>query len=221
VKQPPGQLRDFAKEHLLYEVEMLRGLTEELIRVLDHSEAGGDLDELYPLAVRNAMVESFAVRARLLIDFLYGPGTPKPDDTLAEHYVAGDWHPLELPDGLQDVRRKVSKGVAHLTYHQLLEEETKGWQYGEIWLELAPLIAGFAKQASPELLLPEVAAKIIGLTDEPIDDTRDVSHAASVTHRAAELGVTTSSGAGSFSQDVPTTSVSEIVEQTRREQSPG
>lgn len=46
------------------------------------------------------MVESFAVRARLLVAFLYGSRvmTPRPDDALAEHYVAGDWDLPEFPD---------------------------------------------------------------------------------------------------------------------------
>jgi hypothetical protein len=176
------------------------------------------VDKLCPLAVRNAMVESFAARARLLIDFLYGPKAPKADDTLAEHYVAGDWDPPELSERLADVREKVNKGVAHLTYNRFLE--TKGWPYGQIWLELAAIIRCFATQASPELLPPEVAAKIIDLT-KPID-ARDMSHAASLTHRplVVEGDVTTASRSGSFSQNVPTTSVSEIVEQTRREQPP-
>jgi hypothetical protein len=214
VKQTREQLRDFAKEHLLYEVEMLRGLTEELKRVLDHRNAGGDVDVLYPLAVRNAMVDSFAIRARLLIDFLYGLKGPKPDDTLAEHYVAGDWRPPKLSEELKNARDKVNKGVAHLTYHRLLEE--KEWPYGQIWLELAAIVRVFAKQA-PELLPPEVATKIIELT-EPIS-ARDMPHAASLTHRPLVLegDVTTASRSRSFSQDVPTTSVSEIVEQTRRQ----
>jgi hypothetical protein len=97
----PEQLRDFAREHLLYEVRMLRRLTVALKDVLDHREAGGDIEQLYPLEVRNAMVESFAVRARLLIDFLYGPRVvnPKSDYTLAEHYIVGDWEPLSCRRG--------------------------------------------------------------------------------------------------------------------------
>jgi hypothetical protein len=216
VNQDPEQLRVFAERHLLYEVEMLRSLTVELKRALDHREAGGDLDELYPLAVRNAMVESFAVRARLLIDFLYGPNYTRSDDTLAEHYIAGKWHLPDLPEALQDVRAKVDKGVAHLTYHRPLEEARKGWLYGQIWLDLAAIIRAFARQASPELLPSGVAAMIIELT-EPID-AKDVIYAASVTHSSlvAKLDVSTATRSVSLSQDAPTISVSELAERTRR-----
>jgi hypothetical protein len=211
------ELRVFAEDHLLYEIEMLRGLTKELKRVLDYRDAGGDLDALYPLAVRNAMVESFAIRARLLVEFLYGSKvmTPRQDDTLAEHYVTGEWDLPDLPVGLKDVRKRVGKGVAHLTYHRLLDER-KGWDYGQMWLELATIIRGFAGRASPALLPPEVAAKIIDLT-EPID-AKDVLYAASVTGRllVAGLHVSTASHPVVYPRNVPTTSIAELVEQVQR-----
>jgi len=99
----PDQLGEFAWEHLLYEVEMLRRLTAQLKSAVELDRAGDDLDDWRPVKVRNALVESVAVRSRLLIDFLYGYGS-RADDTLAEHYVEGKWAPVEL-----DRRARVSR----------------------------------------------------------------------------------------------------------------
>jgi hypothetical protein len=209
------QLGAFANEHLLYEVEMLRELTAKLKEVVEHARAGHDVDEVYPVVVRNAMVESFAVRTRLLVDFIYGYGSHK-DDTFAEHYVDGRWAPAKL-DWVEEARDKVNKGVAHLTYHRLLDER-KGWQFEEIWLDLARLLRDFASEASPDRLPPEAAKKIINLV-EPIDGHdafRTIAAAASQTQ--TQFVVSTTSQSGPIIRDVPTTSVSEIVDQLRRKE---
>jgi hypothetical protein len=207
----PEKLRVFAERHVLYEVEMLRELTAELKGVVEYAGAGHDLDELYPVAVRNAMVESFAFRARLLADFIYGYGSHE-DDTFAKHYVVGVWAPAKV-DRLEEVRRKVNKGVVHLTYHRLLDEG-KGWQFGEIWLDLARLLTDFAIQASPDRLPPKVAKKIAELV-EPIDGY-DRFHMAAAASATQSHVVTTASHSMPVVADVPTTSVSEIVDQAMR-----
>jgi hypothetical protein len=210
VNRTREELRIYAKEHLLYEVEMLRGLTERLLEVFQHREAGGDVDDLYPLSVRNAMVESFASRARTLVEFLYRRRSTWPSDVLAAHYVAGDWDPPELPDALKDVKARVDKGVAHLTYDRLdVTEEEKPWSYGRIWLDLSAMLRNFADQASPELLEPEVTALIVELTEPIASGT--VSRAASLTHIEL-IAVTTSTASQSdpFLQGIPT-QVSELL----------
>jgi len=80
---------------------------------------------------------------------------------------------------------------------------------------LAPIIEAFAREASPELLPPEVAAQINDLVTEPTDATA-MSSAASATQSGTTI--TTSSRSGS--QHVPTTSISEIVKRVRGEEPP-
>jgi hypothetical protein len=205
----PEQLGSFAEKHLLYEVEMLRGLTLELQRVVDRVEEGGDHDDLYPLAVRNAMVESFVIRTRLLTDFIYGYGSHE-DDTFAKHYVEGAWDPATI-DRLEEAKKVVNKGVAHLTYYRLLIEK-KEWQYGLIWLDLAQLLEDFVRKASPDRLPPDVAAKILTLL-EPIESPHLI---ASASRTDSPVVISTASDPISVSSGIPTTSVSDLIDQQKR-----
>jgi hypothetical protein len=192
----PDEFGSFAREHLLYEVWMLRGLTDRLLEVLEHDERVGkrDLDWL-DMVTRNALVEAFTIHARLLIHFLYEPSHVKPDDALARHYVPeGEWTPPELTGELERVGRRVGKGVAHLTYDRLLvTEETKGWRYGKIWEDIATALRAFAERASSELLPADVAERIGELTAPGSHDSETVSRATSVTD--TELTVATYSTA--------------------------
>jgi len=179
----PDELRSFAREHLVYEVWMLGGLTDRLLEVLEHDERVGERDlDWLDMVTRNALVEAFTIHARLLIHFLYEPSQVRADDALARHYVQeGEWTPPELTGELEQVGRRVGKGVAHLTYDRLLvTEETKGWRYGRIW-EDATALRAFAGQASSELLPADVAERIGELTARGSHDSETVSRAASVT----------------------------------------
>jgi hypothetical protein len=204
----PEKLRAFAEQYVLYEVEMLQRLTVELIEAVEANRQGRNLDELYPVVVRNAIVESFGIRSRLLTDFIYGYGTHE-HDVFAKEYVDGPWEPAKVAL-LEEARTKANKAVAHLSYLRLLDEGT-GWNFGDIWLELARLLREFAAQADPDRLAPEVAQKIIELV-EPIDGYDAFHMAASNTQtRIAVAG----EGAPNVevSQDAPKTPVSDVIDQ--------
>jgi hypothetical protein len=165
VPPKPAELTRFAQEHLAYEVKTLHDLTQRLIEVLEHDEKAGkrDLDYL-DLATRNAQVESFAIHARNLLDFLYTPASVRADDVLAEHYVA-DWRPPELTAALSAIRPRVGKEIAHLTYHRAkVQVEAKNWNYGRIWLDMATVLRKFAGEARPELMPTNVREPIRELT---------------------------------------------------------
>jgi len=82
MERTPKELRAFA-EDLVYEVEMVAGLTKVLRGALAHDYEAGKRD--HDLPTRNAQVEAFAVHVRLLLDFFYEPSNVKPDDALASH----------------------------------------------------------------------------------------------------------------------------------------
>src|SRR5215203_37 len=109
-------------------------------------------------------------------------------------------------------RRPAGKGVAHLTYHRVLDAR-RGWDFGQIWLDLARLLKDFARQASPDLLPPEAAEKIVELL-QPLDGFDTLHMAASLTE--TRLGRARSTERPSVSMGGPTTPVSEIIDQQKR-----
>jgi hypothetical protein len=162
--------RAFAEEHVLYEVWMLRGLTDRLLEVLAHDrEAGGRDTGWLELPTRNAQVESFAIHARALLEFFYKPDRPRPDDALARHYCPRGWEPPKVGESLEVVKQRVGKEVAHLTYGRaLLTEEARLWKYAAIWLDLATVLRTFLEHASPDLLPAETANRLRDLAERPV-----------------------------------------------------
>jgi len=145
-RQPraPDELRA-ASEHLFYEVWMFNTLARALA-----TGVFGDG------AVNNALLESFTVHARVLLDFLFAD-KPRSDDVVAEDFfltperwptVRGDMPPL-----LQAVEARVGKEVAHLTYARLgVTPEKKEWRFIEIAVTLETIISRFVENVPPEHL---------------------------------------------------------------------
>jgi hypothetical protein len=72
----------------------------------------------------NAILESFAIHLRSLLDFFYiDASRAKPGDVLAEHYFPqpAEWHnakPQLAPDEIARMKERVNKEIAHLTYER-------------------------------------------------------------------------------------------------------
>src|SRR6266511_4648666 len=93
------ELRDFAADHIYYELLMLHETAMGL-----KSRENLDAD----FALKNAFIESFTIHARVLAQFLYYSPSPKfPDDVTAERYMqdVAAWKtargsiPAELQEG--------------------------------------------------------------------------------------------------------------------------
>jgi hypothetical protein len=189
------RLREFAREHLYYEVWMLAGLTEQfqsIVAAIDGAGPDGEPD-IPDLVTRNAQVESFAIHARVLIDFLYS-GPQRPDDAVAADFFdkEEDWRTLRpaKTKELERVPRRVGKGVAHLTYERLevIEED---W-HAAIWSDLAAVVRIFAKNASADRLPDDVRERLLThAPGESLDDVRRASRLASF--RATNLATSTAS----------------------------
>lgn len=140
---------------------MLGGTAKKLETIYLSDLALGEKNyRLFDLTTRNALLESFAVHARALLDFLYAPASTREDDALAKHYVQ-DWDPPPLQAPLDVLRGRVGKEIAHLTYGRLsVTEATKGWSFPAVWNELALVIDDFAARVPSELGEPHVIRRL-------------------------------------------------------------
>jgi len=152
----PDELRAFSEFHLSYEIDMCFG-TAELLRPF-----AAPKHVLY-----NALVESYALHLRNLIEFLYDAPT-RPDDVNAVHYVRADveWRDVSgtTPSLLEDAKQRAHKQIAHITEKRFADRAPeKEWRFV---VELGSLLAGlrlFLQYADPERLHPKVSAAVNGL----------------------------------------------------------
>ena len=134
-------------EHLYYEVGMLLNLAKVLAT---GSLGNGTLE--------NAALESFTVHARGLLDFLYADN-PREDDVVADDFLGGQgtWPGVrgDIPPILNDVRQRVGKEVAHLTYARLsVTPEAKQWLFLDIAGAMQTVLGRFLKAVPKERLGP-------------------------------------------------------------------
>jgi hypothetical protein len=141
MKPTAAQRLDVAR-HLRYELRMLW-------------DSGNALAGLHSQTISNALVESFALHARNLIDFYYA--TPQQDDVVAEHFFSDPaaWarvRPTKTTT-LDGAKTRANKEVSHLTYTRLsVSADKKGWPTDEIIRDLDAVLRVFCTEAD---LLPE------------------------------------------------------------------
>lgn len=108
--------------------------------------------------LNNALLESFTVHARILLDFLYAD-RPRKDDVIADDFFDDptQWSKVRSPksEALQKIHRRVGKEIAHLTYvRQDVTSETKPWAFIEIANEVSTTFSKFLSLVTPDLLGP-------------------------------------------------------------------
>ncbi|HEU4461217.1 MAG TPA: hypothetical protein VFR75_01365 [Solirubrobacterales bacterium] len=101
-------------DHLLYEVQMLASLHAHFQNG-DHDRAVADLP-LDGLAARNALIESFQIHARQLIDFL--TDQPGRREATAHDFVARWSVPAKDRQTLKRLSGEFSERVAHLSWRR-------------------------------------------------------------------------------------------------------
>jgi hypothetical protein len=138
------RLRRFADEHLLYEAGMLYAVTGKLMN--RHHEDDP--------VVENALLESFGVRSRSLIDFLWLDRPMKDTDAVARDWIEG-WEAPEMSERLAKVKDRVGKEMVHLSYNRLdVPEDEKGWTVLGIGPEVIGAFTKFATEV-PDDRVPE------------------------------------------------------------------
>lgn len=122
-----GELRD-AAETLDYEMWMVHQTAAVLLRGLFGEGP-----------MKNAVLESFGVHARNLVDFFYKT-TGKPDDVLAVDLFSAttEWKPDPDPLLTEVVRTSTNKLLAHMTYGRQRRKQG-GWEIERIVLRLTGL----------------------------------------------------------------------------------
>lgn len=143
-KQDRQTLRQVS-EHLFYEHWMLQSLALKI-------HAG----EIRNRVVQNALLESFVLHTRVLIEFLYAE-TAWHDTVLAIDFFAqpDDWFALRLPISttLKSAKARVGKDAAHLTYTRLeTTQQTRRWPIREIAKDIQVVMKVFEDNAPPASL---------------------------------------------------------------------
>ena len=105
-------------------------------------------------ATNNAVLESFAIHARSLLDFFYAYG--RDDDVIAEHFFssATEWinaRPPKTREQLKKIKDRVNKEVAHLTYARQ-NVKSKKWPYKSIRRDLNRAFSVFLRLIPDNLL---------------------------------------------------------------------
>lgn len=159
------ELSEWAKEHLVYEVDMLLFATESLI-----DEPGG-MDG-------NVLLEAFAVHARCLFDFLWGKGNENYDDDAYAFHFSDKWNGRRgaIPPNLLKIKddKRFGREVMHLTYERIGGSgDAKVWPCGKVLLEIATALQLFAELAREEALDDETRDRLKSLMVEA-DDTSDL-----------------------------------------------
>lgn len=139
-----------AAEHLRYEIEML-GFTAKALcsREIFCQKTDCKL-------TRNAILESWGIHARVLIDFLF-PDRIHSDDILSSHYIPADSDWTEkLAETRKRLRRDckdINKWLAHLTEVRLVDEvHKKKWRVGHIASDIREALLGFTEKAPADHL---------------------------------------------------------------------
>ena len=136
-----------ASEHLHYEIWMFVALANGM--------ASGIVGQG---PINNALLESFTVHGRILLDFLYSD-KPQADDVIAEDFFPDpdQWLQSRPPktDLLKSVHRRVAKEVAHLTYaRQVVTPETKPWPFVQVANDVNAVFSRFLSKVPLNSLGP-------------------------------------------------------------------
>ena len=140
-------------KHLSYEIRMFYAISY----VLNHFER--KLNNVLGIpVVWNALIESFTIHTRVLLDFFYLDRPNQPDDVIAcdffnekETWINNRPKKTEL---LKRTSKRVGKEVAHLTYKRVeITENDKQWHFGKISTDILQVFIKFIE------LLPDSPVK--------------------------------------------------------------
>lgn len=133
-------LKEFAEEHLSYEVNMLINSAHLLSQPNNQQ------------FVVNAFLESFTIHLRALIDFIWEPSNTRKDDAIASDFFKSkdQWEKIrpEFPKELEPTRSRIGKEIAHLTYSRMnVTPDIKGWNIEEMTQTLLHVLKVFIENA--------------------------------------------------------------------------
>jgi len=133
-------------KHLKYEIDMFYILAKELSvnknLLLDISEN---------LVIKNALIESFLVHERNIIDFLLN-NKKYDDDIICKDLLENEkelFNKSEV-DKMKEIKYKINKEISHLTKARCKDEKT-GWNMSDITCPLLEYFEKFINEVNPKL----------------------------------------------------------------------
>lgn len=134
-------------EHVHYEIDMFFETVEVRSRPAFNEWTLSLLG--HPQRMNNALIESFVVHLRNLIDFLYLPS--KGTDVVAEDFVpAPGWAGIrpQISPVLATAKTRANKEISHLTTDRLSgAPPEKVWDFVGLAAEIRPLLVLFVQKA--------------------------------------------------------------------------
>ncbi len=151
-KPSPSNLKAFSKEHLLYEIRMFYGVCD----ILQQRKYFSGENQEMNMCIRNALLESFVLHLRVILDFLYDV-QDKDEDAIAVDYFKDKsyWKSIRPKRSkiLKESRLRINKEAAHLSYKRLLiSKDQKVWQFLCIKNEVKNILNLFLEKADKDLL---------------------------------------------------------------------
>lgn len=178
-----GDLKAYANEHLQYEVDMLVA-SAAILGHLAYKAGEG----LIPWIIYNGLLNTFAIHARNLINFLYSRSrnTDRRTDIIIEDYVTPSLLASILPPIsplLDQTLAKAAKQVAHLTKDRIdYEKEGKEWKFVQLTQEILGILKVVVpyipdtrigsdfkiKLSWPVIRIPTIDIQIISIGTTPV-----------------------------------------------------
>lgn len=159
MQRNPDDLRAFS-EHLLYEAELL-------FRLADRLRATSDGQGELPWEIEMACIESFAVHARALVEFLWGDpkGDRFPDDAFASDYFPpSQWADLRervQRSAIDGLGRRTGNEIAHLSYRRsALPTEARAWDFDVIAGVVGRAFRLFLENVPPDLVAEDFESRL-------------------------------------------------------------
>ncbi len=126
---------EFSSNHLIYHIKMY---IKTFLWLRDYPRPA-DWD-----TVRNAVLESHLIHARVLIHFVQRESSENDTDVFAVSYFQNQ--PVFLPlknEFLKQQAKRIGSQLVHLTTNSSLLKSEQAWQIGEIAISLLPVIQQF------------------------------------------------------------------------------
>jgi hypothetical protein len=137
-----AEKKEYISNHLLYDWVMVQSTWGAL-----HEDRGQGRE-----AEQNALLESFAIRTRVLMEFFFDK-EPKALGARAFQFCEeGSWMPVK-PKALQVINWRVNSEIVHASYARLnLNDDTRQWRANDILFALQELVQEFSRLCKPEYL---------------------------------------------------------------------
>jgi len=148
----------YSEEHVLYEFDML--LWSAGLRGSEAHLAAPNPEDAARL--NSALIESFVVHLRNVIDFFYpNPRRLRDTDVIAADFCdSGVWQ-HKVSKTLKEAHKRADKEMAHLTNARIAGgPPSKDWDFSGLSGELGLVMCCFVKKALRSRLSPKVAAVI-------------------------------------------------------------